>query len=147
MDKIEDVYSNDVYYPFILYCQSHNYENMIDLKRCSFTDAAINSNISSILLNRIKSVWMAYCKKHPDLFMGTQKPAAPKKSAIVRSTILYSELEEKLEAYFQSNSDSLIRLTDIIKASGAKRNDILKVLEQVSWCKSVDGTTFFYSAN
>lgn len=142
MDAIEDIYSNDVYLPFIIYCREHNYRTMQDLRRCSF-DRLINvSGMNQGLLLRIKTLYTAYCKKHPDMHIGS---APPRPRAVHTPSAPPPELAERLETYFKSHTDALIRLPDLCKELGCKRGDITKTLEKASWCKAVDSTTFFYS--
>lgn len=139
MDSIEDIYSNDVYYPFIVYCRAHHYDTMADLRRCNFTYLARAEGITPGLLMRIQSMFKAYCKKHPDLLMGS----APK--AVRRPPVPVSpELCQRLETYFKSKADTLIRITDVCKELAVKRADAVKALEGMPWCKAVDATTYFY---
>lgn len=142
MDNIEDIYSNDVYYPFILYCQEHNYQTMQDLRRCRFEALANAPGITAGLLMRIKTLFAAYCKKHPDVLMGKPVAARPR---VRQESTPPAELEAKLEEYFKSHTDSLIRVADVCKELSLKRGDVAKALERASWCKAVDSTTFFYS--
>lgn len=140
MDSIEDIYSNDVYYPFILYCQEHNYDTMADLRRCNFDALARADGITASLLMRIKSLFAVYCKKHPDLLMGSAPKAKPRTPAPVAAG-----LAERLEDYFKAHADTLIRVTDLCKALAVKRADAVRALENAPWCKVVDATTYFYA--
>ena len=36
MDEIEQIYSGEIYRPFLLYCERHHYKTMTDLARCRF---------------------------------------------------------------------------------------------------------------
>lgn len=137
MDSIEDIYTHQVYTPFLLYCQERGYTSMADLRRCNFNQLAKAPGITAALLMRIRTLYMAYCKKHPDLLMGPA-PRAQKKSQPEAG------LCQRLEDYFREHADSLIRLTDICKALGVKRGDAQKALENAPWCKTVDSATYFY---
>lgn len=137
MDSIEDIYSNQVYAPFLLYCQERGYTIMADLRRCSFTQLAKAPGMTASLLMRVKSLFTAYCKKHPDLLMGPA-PKARKKNPPEQG------LCQRLECYFREHADSLVRLTDVCKALGIKRGDAQKALEGAPWCKAVDNATYFY---
>ncbi len=143
MEKIKDIYSNDDYYPFISYCDSHGYSDMSDLTKCEFHKLRSESDISPSLLSKIKIIYVSYCRKHSDEFTPVKKTA----SKSVKSTMSDEEIEKQLEIYFKENSDKLIHITDISKAIGkkVKRTDIIRVLNSASWCKAVDDTTFFYS--
>lgn len=142
MDNIEDVYSNDVYYPFILYCEGHNYHTMQDLRRCNFENLIKAPGITSGLLMRIKSLYTAYCKKHPDMHMGKAPAPRPK-----RVQVPDAGLEMRLQEHFKSHADTLVRIADVCKELSVKRIDAMKVLQNASWCKAVDGTTFFYGGS
>lgn len=57
------------------------------------------------------------------------------------------DLKDRLLVVFQQNANQLIRISDITKAigKGAKRSDIIHVLEHQKWCRIVDNNTFFYA--
>lgn len=143
MAKIKEVYSNDVYYPFIVYCESHGYMEMTDLVKCRFQDLQNESDIPSILASRIKTIYVLYCKQHTSEFI----PAIKMASKPSKSVVPEAEMEQKLLSYFQANADKLIHITEIVKALGkkVKRQEVIQVLEKMPWCKAVDDTTFFYS--
>ncbi len=147
MAKIKEIYSNDDYYPFVLYCENHGFEDMTDLMKLQFHNLRNEPDISPRLLSKIKTVYVMYSKAHAAVFVPGVKAAqkAVKKAAAASTPPV--EIEKELEAYFQQNCDKLLHITDIAKTIGkkAKRNDILKILEQASWCKAVDNTTFFYA--
>ena len=143
MAKIKEIYSNDNYYPFTLYCENHGYIDMVDLAKCEFHKLRSEADVSPVLLSRIKTIFILYCKQHPAEFK-TLRRAAPKS---IKESLYDEEIEKQLELYFQDNSDKLIHITDISKiiSKKVKRTDIIKILSNASWCKSVDDTTFFYS--
>lgn len=138
MEQIREVYSREVYYPFVEYCELHNYRTMKDLIRFPFGPLAITQELSPALLNRVKTTFYMYCKKHPEILRKTaeQKPA--------EDTL---KIEKELEQYFQQHADKLIHISEVMKAlgKGYKRTDVLMILEHASWCKTVDKSTFFYS--
>ncbi len=144
MAKIKDVYSNDDYYPFILYCENHGYEEMTDLMKCQFQNLRYESEIPPRLLSKIKTLYVLYCKAHSSEFIQGIKTAQKTAGKAAPD----AAIENELELYFQKNADKLIHITDITKSIGkkAKRNDILKILEAVPWCKAVDSTTYFYAS-
>lgn len=142
MAKIKDIYSNDDYYPFVSYCENHGYSDMTDLVKCQFQNLRNEPDISARLLSKIKTVYVLYGRSHSAEFIQGKKVA----SKSVKRPLPDAEIEKELELYFQNNSDKLIHIADISKSIGkkVKRNNILRILEQVSWCKAVDNTTFFY---
>jgi hypothetical protein len=143
MAKIKEVYRNDDYYPFTLYCEEHGYLEMSDLLKCEFHKLRSESDISPGLLSKIKTIFIFYSKQHPAEFVTAKKSA--QKSA--KSSLIDDQLENQLKLYFQNNSDKLIHITDVTKSIGqkVKRVDIIRILGQAAWCKTVDDTTFFYS--
>jgi hypothetical protein len=144
MAKIKEIYGNDAYYPFIVYCENHGFIEMTDLPKCEFHKLQGESEISASLVSRIKTIYMMYCKQHVAEFRPIQK-AKPKPS---KSLVPDAEIEGELEVYFLSNADKLLHISDIAKAVGkkVKRSDILRILGCAPWCKAVDDTTFFYSS-
>jgi hypothetical protein len=144
MAEIRTIYSNDDYYPFILYCENHGYVEMADLTKCEFNKVQCESDVSPSLLSKIKMIYILYCKKHPTEFIAAKKAASVKP---VKSVQVDEETERQLKLYFESNSDKLIHISDITKSIGkkVKRSEIVRILSQTSWCKAVDETTFFYS--
>ena len=142
MEKIKDIYTNDDYYPFILYCDNHGYTDMSDLTKCEFRKLQSESDITPRLLSKIKIIYVSYCKKHSDEFTAVKKPVQSAKSSQAGQ-----EIQKQLELYFQKNEGKLIHITDVLKEVGKKykRNDIIKMLNEASWCKAVDDTTFFYT--
>lgn len=143
MDSIEDIYSNDIYYPFILYCQAHGYRTMLDLRRCAMSTLGNEVGMTPMLLMRIKSLYTAYYRQHPDLHMGSNapKPLTPRKPAMP----VVAGLEARLEDYFKAHRDTLIRVTDLCKELGLKKLEVARTLENANWCKSVGSASFFYA--
>lgn len=152
MDEIKAVYANDIYYPFVEYCESQGYRTMTDLARCPFHKIALETDISPALVSRIKTIFLMYCKKHPEALRTAAKPsaassAAPKKKSCA-APVSVSDILNEVEPFFQKNCDKLIHIAEITKATGKKykRADILSALQKADWCKMVDETTFFYKA-
>lgn len=67
MDRIEEIYNSDSYYPFLLYCRLHGYRTMADLLHCPFDQLSQATELSPSMVNRIKTTFYLYCKKHPNL--------------------------------------------------------------------------------
>lgn len=137
MDQIRDIYNRDVYYPFLVYCEEHNYQTMKDLVKCPFSKLSTQEGISSTLLNRIKTTFYMYCKKHPEIL----------KQAPVKKLSTSENIEPVIEDYFQQNADKLIHIAEVVKGTGNryKRSDVALILEQAPWCKAVDKYTYFYA--
>ena len=140
MDEIKQNYCNDSYASFLRYCELHNYKRMCDLVNCRFEELPELIHISPILLSRIKAICVLYFKKHPECLAG----AKPKKAKAAPDM---EELKDRLLVVFQQNANKLIHISEITKAigKGAKRSEIIHVLEHQKWCKIVDSTTFFYA--
>lgn len=140
MDEINQIYIGDSYSDFLGYCDLHSYKIMRDLVNCRFEELPELIHISPALLSRIKAVYFLYLKKHPECLTGVKQAKAKPASSM-------EDLKDRLLVIFQQNANQLIRITDITKAlgKGAKRSDIIHVLEHQKWCQIVDNTTFFYS--
>ena len=137
MEEIREVYNREVYDPFVEYCELHNYRTMKDLVRFPFGPLTVTQELPPALLNRVKTTFYMYCKKHPEILRkAVQKPAVDTQ-----------KIGEELERYFQKHANKLIHIAEIMKAVGKsfKRADVLSTLEQPPWCKTVDKSTFFYS--
>lgn len=147
MAKIKEIYSSDDYYPFVLYCESRGFEDMTDLMKLQFHNLRDEPDISPRLLSKIKTVYVMYSKAHAAEFVPGVKAAQKAAKKTASGSFPSAEVEKELETYFQENADKLLHISDIAKCVGkkAKRSDILKILEQVPWCKAVDSTTFFYA--
>lgn len=147
VDEIEQIYSGEIYRPFLLYCERHHYKMMADLVKCRFDQLAASEGVPPRLVSRIKTIFLMYVKQHTDAFLihkRVSQPAGTKKSDLANA----SNLEAQLQDFFKNNADRLIRMPEVTKALGGKvkRGEVLDVLERSSWCKVVDGTTFFYSS-
>jgi hypothetical protein len=140
MDEINEIFCGDSYTPFLDYCELHNYKRMSDLMSCRFEELPELLGISSILLSRIRAICVLYFKKHPEC-------RAVSKPSKARASSKMDDLPDRLLVVFQQNANKLIHISEITKdlGKGVKRSDILHVLEHQSWCKIVDGSTFFYS--
>ncbi|MBW7572149.1 hypothetical protein [Caproiciproducens faecalis] len=144
MDEIKEIFCGDSYNPFLDYCELHNYKQMSDLINCRFEELPELIGISSILLSRIKAICILYFKKHPECRTLLRSSKAKTKAKTAPKT---DDLPDRLLVVFQQNANKLIHISEITKdlGKGVKRNDIIHVLEHQSWCKIVDGSTFFYS--
>lgn len=139
MDEIKEIYSNDSYSTFLSYCERHQYKLMRDLINCRFEELPEIIDITPSLLNRIKTIFVLYLKKHPECLVKA-------KSTKEKSTRPMDDLSDQLLEVFKQNANKLIHISEITKAVGksVKRNDIITVLEHQKWCRIVDSTTFFF---
>ncbi len=137
MDEIKQIYANDSYAAFLEYCELHHYKWMRDLVNCRFEELPARMDITPAILNRIKTIFVFYIKKHPECLT---KPAQPKAAAPM------DHLTDQLLEVFKQNADKLIHISEITKSVGksVKRSDIIQALERQEWCRIVDNTTFFY---
>ena len=143
MDPIEEIYSNDVYAPFLLYCKSHRYRKMTDLLKCSFEELEDVPEISRVLASRVVLIYRTYKKNHPDHFINV-KP--PRKSTKKTDLKLSEDVLIGVEDYLRKNPDKLVHITDIAKAVGVtKKAQLQGLMEKVDWCQAVDGSNYFYS--
>lgn len=140
-DRIEDVYSNDIYDPFLIFCQEHRIHTMQDLAKFKFERLSGQEDISPALFMRIKAIFAAYCKKHPDLIIAA---GAPKARPAKKPETAAPETRLKVKTYFEQHADTLVRTADVAKALGIRRGEVTRVLEQAPWCRAVDAATFFY---
>lgn len=140
MDEIKQIYFSDSYSDFLRYCDLHSYKWMRDLVNCRFEELPELIHISPALLSRIKAVYVLYMKKHPECLAGVKQVKAKTASSM-------ENLKDRLLVVFQQNANQLISISDITKAigKGAKRSDIIHVLEHQKWCRIVDNNTFFYA--
>ena len=146
MDEIEQIYSGEIYRPFLLYCERHHYKTMTDLARCRFDQLAASEGLQPRLVSRIKTMFLMYVKQHTEAFLIDRRVSRP--ATTPQKAQGSSNLEGQLEAFFKQNPDRLIRMPEVTKALGGKvkRSEVLDILERSDWCKVVDGPTFFYSS-
>ena len=137
MDEIREIYNREVYDPFLDYCERNNYRTMQDLIRFPFGPLALSEELPAPLLNRVKTTFYMYVKKHPEVL----------RKAAQKSAVDTKQLAPQLEKYFAQNANKLINITDVMKSVGGgyKRADVQQLLEQATWCKVVDKSTYFYA--
>lgn len=137
MQTIREVYSNPVYETFVAWCSAKGLRNMADLSGIDFSALAMRGEISSTLNSRIKMVYTAYRRQHPEDFLSRPTPRrVPSAPSSVSNVAIHD--------YFSAHPDQLIRITDIVKSLGIKRGDVQKVLADAAWAKMVDSTTYFF---
>ncbi|MEM1484576.1 hypothetical protein V6615_06805 [Oscillospiraceae bacterium PP1C4] len=146
MSDITEVYSKETYLPFIRYCQQHQYKTMADLEKCPFHLLSGEPGFSTLLVSRIKSVYISFCKTLPKESAAAVKAENYRRPQTSKA-MTEPELVIFLRKYFEENCEKLITLNDAAKAveGRAKRTDISKILQQVIWCRPVDKATFFYA--
>ncbi len=148
MAKINEIYTSNAYYPFLCYCESHGYAEMRDLIRCPFSKLKEEPDMTPALVSRIHITFLAYLKAHPQEFLLEKRKAAAAAARTPKPAL--EEAESQLERFFQQNASRLIHISEAAKAvtgQKVKRADLAALLEKASWCKAVDGTTYFYCGN
>lgn len=163
MCDISAFYNKPKYLPFLIYCREHHYKTMDDLVRCPFHLLIKEPGFTSILVSRVKAMYLIYCKTEkgennlPESPEPIHKqngqpiaakavsaaPAVPAAPKVLREPDLVILLHD----YFKKNGDRLITIDDACKAAGGrvKRAEITKILQNVAWCQIVDKGTFFYA--
>lgn len=108
MDEIEQIYSGEIYRPFLLYCERHHYKTMTDLARCRFDQLAASEGLQPRLVSRIKTMFLMYVKQHTEAFLIDRRVSRP--ATTPQKAQGSSNLEGQLEAFFKQNPDRLIRM-------------------------------------
>ncbi len=142
MDTIEEIYSNEVYQPFLAYCKKNRYRKMTDLTRCAFEDLEKNAAITAVLSSRIQLIYRSYKKNHPDYFINVKPPRkTPKKpEPAVKEEVLVD-----VKSYLFQNQGKPMNISDIAKAVGTSRKAQLQdLMEKADWCQAVDGSNYIY---
>jgi len=140
MSEIKEVYNKEIYAPFLDYCNELKYKTMQDLLKCPFHLLSKRPYISSLLSSRIKTVFETYRKANPREFI------VAKTNTKNTSSMSDVELQIALQQYFKENANHLIVAAEAVKAVNgrAKRADVVRILEQASWCQAVDKGSFYY---
>ncbi|WP_312645592.1 hypothetical protein [Hydrogenoanaerobacterium sp.] len=143
MSDIKDIYNKDIYTPFLSYCEKSRYKTMQDLAKCPFHLLSQQPDISPLLSSRIRTVFNTYLKANPSEFSAA-KARMGTKTAPAMSDV---QLQIALEQYFQENAKRIVVAAEAVKAVNgrAKRADVVRILEQASWCQTVDKGTFYYT--
>ncbi len=138
MQTIREVYSNPVYETFVAWCSAKGLRTMADLAGADLSAPALRGELSPAMLSRIKMVYTAYRRQHPEDFLS--KPAPRRTATAAPSSVSNVAIHD----YFSAHADQLIRLSDVIKALGIKRSEVQKVLADAPWAKMVDSSTYFF---
>ena len=146
MDEIKDVYSREVYRPFVEYCAAHGYRTMKDLGCYDFRLLSRREDFSPELITRIKAVYAAYQKSQAE----KSEPAAtrrrpPQALSLVEETNLLL----RLRAFLQQNCNRTVSLDELFReAEGQlKRTRIVKLLTGVAWCCQVNRNTYYWAGD
>ncbi len=139
MQTIREVYSNSVYEHFVTWCSAKGLRTMADLAGVDLSALAQRGEISAAMVSRIKMVYTAYRRQHPEDFLSrpstTRRAAAKPVSSVVNVAV---------HDYFVAHPEQLIRIPEVVKALGLKRTDVQKVLVDAPWAKMVDSSTYFF---
>lgn len=141
MDEIKDIYSRELYRPFVEYCSAHGYRTMRDLGCYDFRLLSRREDFSPMLITRIKAVYAAYQKQH------AEKPEVPvRRSAQTISLVMETQLLLKLREYVGNNRFRTVTLDELFQELDGqlKRSRIVKLLADAPWCSQVDRNTYFW---
>lgn len=137
MQTIREVYSSKVYENFVAWCSAKGLRTMADLSTVDLSIPAARGELPPALLSRIKMMYTAYRRQHPEDFLSRPAPRRQQRTVTAGAA-------ESIQEYFVSHADQLIRLTDMVKALGIKRSEIQRVLADAPWARMVDTTTYFF---
>lgn len=138
MQTIREVYSNPVYETFVAWCNAKGLKTMGDLAGADLSAPALRGELPPALMSRIKMVYTAYRRQHPEDFLSRPAPrrTAPATPSKVSTVAVYD--------YFAAHPEQLIRISDITKAVGIKKAEVQRLLADVPWAKMVDSSTYFF---
>ncbi len=137
MQTIREVYSSKVYENFVAWCSAKGLRTMADLSTVDLSIPAARGELPPALLSRIKMMYTAYRRRHPEDFLSRPAPRRQQRTVTAGAP-------EAIQEYFVNHADQLIRLTDMVKALGIKRSEIQRVLADAPWARMVDTTTYFF---
>ena len=126
---IREVFNTEHYIGFVRFCEERGLVNMSDLLRCPFDQLTTELGTGTVL--RIKSMITLYRKNHPEEFIHHKAAGS-------------SSLSESLQEFFRKNPGRIIHISELCKAVRARKNDIIPVLQQASWCQMVDLNNYYY---
>lgn len=141
MDEIKDIYSREVYRPFVEYCAAHGYRTMRDLGCYDFRLLTRREDFTPMLITRIKAVYAAYQKQH------AEKVEAPvRRGSQTISLVMETQLLLRLREYIGNNRFRAVTLDELFREVDGqlKRSRIAKLLSDVPWCSQVDRNTYFW---
>lgn len=137
MQTIREVYSSKVYENFVAWCSAKGLRTMADLSTVDLSIPAARGELPPALLSRIKMMYTAYRRQHPEDFLSRPAPRRQQRTVTAGAA-------ESIQEYFVNHADQLICLTDMVKALGIKRSEIQRVLADAPWARMVDTTTYFF---
>jgi len=143
MDEIKDVYSRELYQPFVEYCTAHGYRTMRDLGCYDFRLLSHREGFSPTLITRIKAVYTTYQKNAA----GKAEAAAPRRRAPAPiSLVMETQLLLQMREYLQGHQEDTVTLDELFQAADGqlKRTRIVKLLADAPWCGQVDRNTYFW---
>lgn len=141
MDEIKDVYSRELYQPFVEYCSAHGYRTMRDLGCYDFRLLSRRKDFTPMLITRIKAVYAAYQKQH------SEKEEVPvRRGAQTMSLVMETQLLLRLREYVGNNRFRAVTLDELFRELDGqlKRARIVKLLADAPWCSQVDRNTYFW---
>ncbi len=112
---------------------------MEDLSKCSFEELGIAAGLSVTAVSRIRAVYRAYQRRS-----SASSSVCPPASRTSASLAASDGDCAAVKAYFQANAHKLIRVSEVVRATGLKKSAVLAILNDAPWCQPVDGSTFFF---
>ena len=74
MQTIREVYSSKVYENFVAWCSAKGLRTMADLSTVDLSIPAARGELPPALLSRIKMMYTAYRRQHPEDFLSRPAP-------------------------------------------------------------------------
>ena len=147
MDEIQEIYSREIYRPFVEFCHAHGYRTMRDLGCYDLRLLSRREDFSPMLITRIQAVYAAYRRREEER-KAAEAPAARRRSPQPISPVEETQLLLQLRDYLRRNSSRLVTLEELYRETGGrlKRTRITKLLADAPWCCQVDRTRFFWKA-
>lgn len=146
MDEIKDIYSREVYRPFVEYCAAHGYRTMRDLGCYDFRLLSRREDFTPTLITRIRAVYTAYQKSQVE----KEDPAlSRRRTPQPLSPVEETSLLLRLRAFLQDHQDRTVSLDEFYRELDGqlKRTRIVKLLSGAAWCRQVDRNTYYWAGS
>ena len=145
MDEIQEIYSREIYRPFVEFCHAHGYRTMRDLGCYDLRLLSRREDFSPMLITRIQAVYAAYRRREEER-KAAEAPAARRRSPQPISPVEETQLLLQLRDCLRQNSSRCVSLEELYRETGGrlKRTRIAKLLAGASWCGQRDRTSFFW---
>jgi len=144
MDEIKDIYSRELYRPFVEYCAAHGYRTMRDLGCYDFRLLSRRPDFTPMLITRIKAVYTAYRKREAEK---TEAAVPRRRTSQPISLVVETQMLLQLREYVANNRFRTVTLDELFQELDGqlKRTHIAKLLADAPWCRQVDRNTYFWN--